>query len=122
MAYATERSAYGAAYLEALLGRRTSWSSTVGAGEAEGTRAALAGEAGPAPLVATTVGVAAITGGLRGLPAGPRQEEIDRQLSLYEAYVWASWSTEGSAASGGGEPVGAGAATAPQPVRREGWS
>jgi len=65
MAYATERSAYSAAYLQALLALRGRAPDPLGGLEANGD---------PATRVAV---------------AGPRQEEIDRQLSLYEAYVWA---------------------------------
>ena len=62
MAYATERGAYSAEYLQDLLGLR---------GRAPGHPAAAGAPAAPVAV------------------AGPRQEEIDRQLSLYEAYVWA---------------------------------
>jgi hypothetical protein len=62
MAYAAERGAYSAEYLQALLGLR---------GRAPGHPAAVGAPAAPVAV------------------AGPRQEEIDRQLSLYEAYVWA---------------------------------
>ena len=65
MAYATEHSAYSAAYLQALLAHRGRPPGPPGGPEADGD---------PAARVAV---------------AGPRQEEIDRQLSLYEAYVWA---------------------------------
>jgi transposase len=63
MAFATERSAYGAEYLAALLayeGHLPGWSD--------------APPAGPPP-------------GAAGEAVGPPQDEVDRQLSLYEAYV-----------------------------------
>jgi hypothetical protein len=70
MAFATTRSAYGAEYLAALLafeGHLPGWSDAPGRPDALGPEA----PAGP-PLVVVV---------------GPPQDEIDRHLSLYEAYA-----------------------------------
>jgi transposase len=69
MAFATTRSAYGAEYLAALLAYE---------GHLPGWSDAPAWTAAPTPAAPARLALGV---------AGPPQDEIDRQLSLYEAYV-----------------------------------
>ncbi len=84
MAYATEHSAYSAEYLQALLAHRGHWPTAPGPLRQDAT-------APPPPLLVVV--------------DGPRQDEIDRQLSLYEAYVWAD-PPEGGLDGGATTPEG----------------
>lgn len=80
MAYATEHSAYSAEYLLVLLAHR-------------GHGPTAPGALPPAAAAAEPVGPTLVD--------GPRQDEIDRHLSLYEAYVWADPPEAGPDGDGG---------------------